>query len=171
MKANWLKSLYLVRGFAGEGKSTLALELMDGKVEQCVESDHFMTVDGVYTYDPSMRSIAGWWTWAEAFKRLLKYENVAVSNMFRTKDMIFGYIEEAQKHEIVVYVVRANSKIDPMDSWKRNQHNIPFEDFQKHLTEWEEFSDAEIFELAKKKVFVVDHQDMLEKGIITRDAD
>lgn len=125
---------------------------------QIIESDDFMTIDGKYQYDPKLAFAAGWWTFGEAFRRLRKYDRVVVANMFRTKDIMQGYIDEAAKHDIAVNIIRANSLIDPMDSWKRNQRGIPLEVFQRHMAEWEEFTKDEIIAFSKQGVFIGDWQ-------------
>lgn len=150
MKYGWKKILYLFRGLPGSGKSTAALKKMQGDRSRVVENDDFWLKDGKYEYDASMTHIAGWWCWSEAFRRLRIHDEVAVANVFCKKEIMWGFVEEALKHEIKVVITDLSSSVDPEIAFARNVHEVPRETFQGMQRGYERFTQREIDFLSKK---------------------
>lgn len=157
MKCNWTKTLYLYRGLPGSGKSTLALEKVKGQRKRFVENDDFWRLDReLYIYDPEMTHIAGWWCWAEAFRRLQIYDEVAVANVFAKKQTILGWIEEAQKHEINIIIVNVGMNLKPDECLSRCKNGISLGAFMKMLKDFETFSKEEILNYENNHVQIID---------------
>ena len=169
---DWKKTLHIVRGLPGEGKSTLALQLVGGKKfphqpikhPQVVENDDYwmLPYDDVeyadpqsgpspcisykYQYESKMTHLAGWYCFAEAFRRLRIYDVVAVANTFVQRKHIFGYIEEARKLQVRVKLHRPTTPWigDVEESFKRNVHAVPMGSIQQMQFLWEELTQAEV---------------------------
>lgn len=144
MKYNWNKTLHLVRGLPGSGKSTFAKTLVND-YRQVVENDNFFIVQelcedtGKYIFDEDMRCLAGWWCYAEAFKRIRNYESIAVPNVFARKEQLVGYIEQAGKLEIKV-VIHHMKPLTIEDSYSRNTHECSKESIEKMHNDFEIFT-------------------------------
>lgn len=144
MKYGWKKTLKLYRGLPGSGKSTIALSHASNY--EVVENDHFWENDhGVYQYDPEMTHIAGWWCWAEAFRRLRNVDEVSVANVFARKDVLMGYVNEALKHEIKVAITEV--VVDPERAFARGVRGIPKEAFDRMVQSYETFTEEEKLKL------------------------
>ena len=152
MKYNWRKTLYIVRGLPGEGKSTLAKKLVGGNIEQVCENDNFWFIDGEYNYDPDMTHIAGWWCWGEVFKKLRTYDKVAVANTFVQKKYIIGYIEECKKLEINVIITRPKNKWkgNTVECFAKNIHNVPLPIIMRMKDQYEEMTQEEVNKMLKE---------------------
>ena len=178
---NWTKKIHLVRGIAGEGKSSLALDLVNGNMDQVVENDDywlFPTDDSPlgykestkkswnwpiwfpqysrkleYRYEPKMTHLAGYWCGAEAFRRLRVYNTVAVANTFVKREHIFPYIEEARKLQILVEIHRPSTPWtgNIEECFKRNVHSVPKETIERMASQWEEITQEEINVLLELK--------------------
>lgn len=111
-----MKTLYIVRGVPGSGKSTWVRNNLHIKA---FEADDFFMRDGVYRYIPDMVPRAH-----EFCKRRCEnamkegQEIIAVANTFTRKWEYSKYIELAEKYgyEIVIHVCKGNYK---------NIHNVP----------------------------------------------
>lgn len=166
---NWTKAIHLVRGLPGEGKSTLALKLMNGDFNRVVENDDFWMVPKdrsvphhikgrgpylhrenlsayEYRYQLSMTHLAANWCGAEVFRRLRIFDSIAVANTFVKREHIVMYVDEARKHQIRVILHR------PETAWSGNSvacsaksiHNVPLDRVEKMKDQWEEMTQAEV---------------------------
>lgn len=167
---NWQKTLHLVRGLPGEGKSTLARSLVKFG-DQVVENDDFFyrpaTENGPrpvfgpfmwnaqfenvrkhwsYQYETRYAHIAGQWCAAEAFRRLLFYDTVAVANTFVSRKYILEYLEEALKQEVKVKLHRPSTPwLDNADECAaRNVHGCPKHRIMTMQRCWEEFTQEQV---------------------------
>ena len=161
------KKLILVRGLPGSGKSTKALQLVNGVHDQVCENDYYYIMNkrekvsygqyiggkqrifetigmtfGTYKYDAKYKSHAGWWCFYEAFRSVQIYDTVAVANVFAKKEQLIGYINEAKKFGIDVEIVNMPN-ISVEESFKRNVHKCSKESIQKMYSEFEVFTQAD----------------------------
>lgn len=149
---NWTKTIHLVRGLPGEGKSTLALSLVGGNKEQVVENDDFwITPNNKYHYIQSMTHIAGTWAWAETFRRLRVYDEIAVANTFVKRQHIFGYVNEALVLGVNVKIHRPKTEWagDANQCFLKNIHSVPMEVIERMKAQWEECTQEELDILMK----------------------
>lgn len=178
---DWTKTIHIVRGLPGSGKSTLALKLV-GSRDRVIENDDFWLLPngkstpisyleshraGVggesdrwndvlnYAYEQKMTHIAAHWCWAETFRRLRHYNEVAVANVFAKREWVFGYVNEAMKLGINVKIHQpsTNWAKDASLCVTKNVHNVPLEAIERMEAQWEDLHQNEIdkmIEIAKR---------------------
>lgn len=134
------KTLYIIRGIPGSGKSTFAKGLLNEfmRTKQTAyhyESDEFFMVDGEYKFDGSKLGAAH----ASCFNNIKsaivgEVENVIVSNTFTTMKEMKDYLDLAERNGYDVKVFRMmGSCTDPdADILTRfadfkNEHKVPIE--------------------------------------------
>jgi len=93
-----------------------------------------------------MTHLAGWWGFAETFRRLRYYSVIAAANTFVKREHIMGYIHESRKCGIRVFIHEANTPWanDPAECFKRNQHGVPLDVIQRMKDTKEFVTQAEI---------------------------
>lgn len=97
-----MKTLYLVRGVPGSGKSTYAKGL---GLKHHYEADMYMEQNGGYIrsedgsikFNPSLLSKAHSWCQRMTFEAMKTGEDVVVSNTFRKKWEMIPYFDMAEK--------------------------------------------------------------------------
>lgn len=151
---DWKKTIHLVRGLPGEGKSTLALKLVNGNKDQVVENDDYwmlpVTSPGAvsmeYKYERAMTHLAAFACCAEAFRRLRIYDTIAVANTFVRREFIYPWIEEARKLGVVVKLHRPTTPwVGDVDKCvNTNVHNVPYGTVLKMSDTWEDMTQEEV---------------------------
>jgi hypothetical protein len=169
---NWSKHLHIIRGLPGEGKSTLALTFVGGDRRRVVENDDFWFVhtptcpdknriEGPYThyltdnwaspdfsykYDIELTHLAANWCGAETFRRLRIFDTVAVANTFVKRQHIIGYLDEARKLQVRVFLHRPQTKWvgNTSECFSKNIHNVPILAIQKMQEQWEDMTQDEV---------------------------
>lgn len=168
MLFNWTKTLHLVRGLPGEGKSTLALALVGGDDRKLVENDDFWFVPRTlsvanmahkgpyervdrpyaYAYDYSIEltHLAANWCGAEAFRRLRIFDEVAVANTFVRREYLMGYIEQARKVGVRVLIHRPQTAWvgDVTECDQKNVHAVPVQTIERMRDQWEDMTQQEV---------------------------
>jgi len=112
-----VKTLYLLRGLPGAGKSTLA-----GDLAQVVyEADMFFMQDGEYLFDPTKLGMAHQWCREQVRQTMVNgIQRIAVSNTFTQEWEMESYIDMAAMHGY-----RVVSLIVENRHGGRNIHNVP----------------------------------------------
>lgn len=111
------KTLYLVRGIPGSGKSTFA-KCLDGFLR---EADmYFINRDGSYNFDPSKIKDAHNWCREEVESIMKEEENVIVSNTFTQEWEMDAYYQLAKQYGYKVFSVIVENRHDGI-----NQHGVP----------------------------------------------
>lgn len=121
-----MKTLLLVRGLPGSGKTTLATELA-GKDFPVFEADQYFSKDGKYNFDMKKLSFAH----GDCQKRTEEamkngIEKVFVSNTFTTEYEMSAYKELAKKYgyRLSTIIVENRHQSDSI-------HNVPAENLAK----------------------------------------
>lgn len=135
-----MKTLYIVRGLPGAGKSSLAKVLAP---ENNFAADDFFTINGKYNWTPSGVADAHASCQAkteDAMKRGVI--RIAVANTFTTNAEMSVYFEFAKKYDYIVQVVHAEGAVKFAGSvWTRftNIHSVPETIIEKMYQRWQSF--------------------------------
>jgi hypothetical protein len=136
-----MKTLYIVRGLSGSGKSSIARELVndvwDEKTESFVKDfysadDYFTDPQGNYNFDPSKLSDAH----AECFSNVelaMKKDcvrKIAVANTFSQKWEVQPYFKLAKKYNYHPFVLECQNNFG-------NIHEVPQETINRMKNRWE----------------------------------
>lgn len=117
-----MKTLYLIRGVSGSGKSSLAEEMLAGlMVYYHYEADmYFMRDLGDYRWNPAELGNAHKWCQEQTERRLIDGYSVAVSNTSTTEAEVETYrkIAEACNTRFVSLVVESRHD-------GKNIHGVP----------------------------------------------
>ena len=115
MTAPCTKTLYLIRGVSGAGKTTLAETMRDNKmIDSFIEADMFFGSLNAYMFDPNQLQEAH--AWCQAQTRILLEDglNVAVSNTSTTEKEVEVYSSIAKEMGVnfvsLVVENRSNTK-------------------------------------------------------------
>lgn len=125
------KTLIIVRGIPGSGKSTFANKLKNyfeehGYHGDTFESDSFFVKNGVYKFNPKLLYLAHKICYDKVFNNLEK-ENVdfsIVANTFILKSDVKKYREHAEELGYDVMIFRMTNKF-------KDVHEVPEETLQK----------------------------------------
>lgn len=123
------KTLILMRGLPGSGKSTRAAELQPDLRMHC-SADHFYMVNGEYKFDINLRSIAHGLCFAKA--RLLMNAGcspVVIDNTNCQKSDYEKYVRLAEEldYKVQFETPKTDWAWDVDECFKRNTHNVPRE--------------------------------------------
>lgn len=122
-----VKTLYLIRGLPGSGKSTFAYDLaMNGFVSVRIEADQYFTKNGVYNFDASKLHLAHTWCQERARMYLESGSSIAVSNTSTTEREVAVYAEIAKEtgaNFVSLIVENRHGGV--------NQHNVPEANIEK----------------------------------------
>lgn len=121
------KTLYIVRGLPGSGKSTFAKKLVGADFLVCEADKYFIDDDGNYNFDPSKIKDAH-----EACRAMVEmymmdsmeneqwYPEIAVSNTFTQEWEMKPYFELAEKYGYKVFVTIVENR-----HGGKNTHEVP----------------------------------------------
>lgn len=125
-----MKTLYIIRGLPGSGKTTLAKKLAGTNV---CEADNYFTNDREeYNFDASKLSEAHYH--CKVMCRLLmeeQEENIAVSNTSSMRWEFAEYVAMAQEHGYRIVEITLTG-----DTYA-NTHNVPESTIEAMKTRWE----------------------------------
>ena len=113
-----MKTLFLLRGLPGAGKSTLA----DSLGIDYVEADMFFMQDGEYKFDGTKIKLAHEWCQDRVRKIMELGMSVAVANTFTQEWEMEPYLEMAEE-----FGYRVNSLIVENRHGGENTHGVPEE--------------------------------------------
>ena len=97
-----MKTLYIIRGIPGSGKSTFANQL---PVDVCVAADDFFMKNGKYCYDRMKLSEAHTWCFNMVKTALENSKSVAVHNVFLLEEHINPYLKLADDFDYQVFSI------------------------------------------------------------------
>ena len=129
-----MKTLILLRGLPGAGKSTIA-RLLVGDKDYChKEADmYFVDRDGNYNFDGSKLKLAHEWC-REEVEFVMRYEHstVVVSNTFTQEWEMEAYYELAKKYDYRVTALVVENRHNG-----KNVHGVPDEVLEKMAERFE----------------------------------
>jgi len=107
------KTLYIVRGVSGSGKTTFAKELAERYACRYFEADmFFVRVDGAYTFNPAKLSEAHEWCFEQVRMEVCDEYDVIVSNTFTRLWEMRKYIDLALDHGYQVRIVTCTGRYE-----------------------------------------------------------
>jgi len=123
-----MKTLYLLRGLPGCGKSTLAKSLSNSMTGHVEADMFFVDDDGSYNFDGSKLKDAHAWCQeqAEDFMSLYEYETVIVSNTFTQEWEMTPYLEMAERYGYTVFSLIVENRHGGV-----NEHGVPEEALER----------------------------------------
>lgn len=126
-----MKTLYIIRGLPGSGKTTMANELV-GHYAYCEADQFFTSQDGSYHYDKEkIREAHEWCKNQVKALMILNQYKIAVSNTFVKRWEIQPYVALAQQYGYRIVEITMSG-----DTYA-NLHNVPEETIQRMKANWE----------------------------------
>lgn len=123
------KTLYLLRGVSGAGKTTLASTLvcsLDCAVAYAAD-DYFYDEDGVYNFDQSKLSLAHQQCINKVSREMwFGFDNIIVHNTFTTEKEMKPYLDLAEKYEYKIVSLIVENRHN-----NSSVHNVPKEVLDK----------------------------------------
>lgn len=137
-----MKTLYIIRGLPGSGKSTLGEKLADSYMDYHPElghtkhysfaaDDYFVDEEGNYNFDPS-RLVDAHEQCRQRVLKAMKYgiENVAVCNTFSQSWEAGPYVKLCKQFDYTPVVLECQSQFG-------NIHDVPQESIDAMRERWE----------------------------------
>lgn len=125
-----MRTLLILRGLPGSGKSTMAKDLLQSGGYNChFEADMFFEKTGTYIFDTKLLPMAHQWC-QHMTEFCLEMDNaVIVSNTFTTEKEIQPYFDICKRLNIVpdIFVCTGNYK---------SVHNVPDTTIEKMKERW-----------------------------------
>lgn len=123
------KSLFLLRGIPGAGKTTLA-KVIGGPH---FEADMFFMKDGKYNFDVTRLGSAHKWCADSTEEAMARgKDKVIVSNTFTTKSEMKNYNALAKKYGYIVFSLIVENRHGGI-----NEHNVPAEVLEKMVNRFD----------------------------------
>jgi len=125
-----MKTLYIIRGIAGSGKTTFANTIVDS-IAVCEADQYFVDKEtGEYKFNPDEIKIAHQWCKDEVENRMkynqdtygLDYSEIVVSNTFTQEWEMDPYFKLAEKYGYRVFSIIVENR-----HGGKNTHGVPDE--------------------------------------------
>jgi predicted kinase len=123
-----MKTLILVRGLPGAGKSTFAKTL--GGIH--IEADHYFMKDGEYKFDASKLKQAHEYCRTSTEGWMIEGYNIVVSNTFTQEWEMDAYYELAGKYGYRVYSIIVENRHNGV-----NEHGVPSDKLEQMKNRFE----------------------------------
>lgn len=147
-----VKTMYIMRGLPGSGKSTKACDVQcehiadlpaDVRKEQCpviLSADEYFTIDGVYYFDVMKLGSAHRWNQWRARQLIDAGKNIIIDNTNTQFKEFKSYVDNAFDAGYEVKVVEASTPWakDIEGLLEHGTHNVPRETVEKMLERYED---------------------------------
>jgi predicted kinase len=132
---NRTRTLYLIRGISGSGKSSTARKL----TRHNVAADDF---PGIYnrdgSYNMELQSDSHRWCEAQTERWMQQGKrSIAVHNTFTRPQYVQSYLDLARKYGYAVQILHAEGVVLADGSRARNVHNVSATVLEKQKNSWE----------------------------------
>jgi predicted kinase len=123
-----MKTLYIVRGVPGSGKSTFAKSI--GGIH--IEADQFFMINGEYNFDITKIKLAHKYcqnqteAWMKTDGAQVNNHKIVVSNTFTQEWEMKPYFELAEKYGYIVFTVIVENR-----HGRKNIHDVPEDKIQQ----------------------------------------
>ena len=125
------KTLYIVRGVSGSGKTTYAKELSERYACRYFEADMwFVRGDGEYIFDPKELPRAHRWCFDEVYAEMQNGRTVIVSNTFTRTWEMRNYIEAAVDHGYEIRIITCRGQY-------QNTHGLSEKDVARQVARFQ----------------------------------
>lgn len=126
-----MKTLYIIRGLPGSGKSTLGALLAPGAR---FEADDYFMLSGEYVFEPAELAEAHEYCRLSVKMAMSKgVKSIAVCNVFAKFDHMRPYMTMAARFDYSVHVIECQSNFGSV-------HEVPEHTIQRMRAEWESFT-------------------------------
>ena len=138
-----MRTLTLVRGISGCGKTTIARQLglghgIGGRSKLLAADDFFVDSDGIYQFSPSALPDAHAWCKGEADLAMQEGLHVIVHNTFTQRWEMEPYLQLADQYGYRVTVVSIfDGGCTDEELAGRNEHGVPVEGIAAMRGRWE----------------------------------
>lgn len=123
-----MKTLYIIRGLPGSGKSTLGKQLCG---EHSYQADDFFYVKGEYRFDGSLLAHAHYHCEQNVSNAMQEgVDKIATCNVFAIQKDVDAYIKLAQEYRYSIQLIECQSNFGSV-------HNVPQKTIQQMATIWQ----------------------------------
>ncbi len=133
------RTLYIVRGLPGSGKSTLGAQIAAKKQCAHVEVDMFMSDShGNYRFNKNKLKAAHRWCKRSAVDALKYQGAVVVSNTSATLRTLLPYFMIAYMYQAMIIIKEPNTpwRWNVTECERRNKHNLKLDTIRKYKAQW-----------------------------------
>ncbi len=133
------RTLYIVRGLPGSGKSTLGAQIAAQKRCPYVEVDMYMSDSkGNYAFNKNKLKTAQRWCKKQAVEALKLQGAVVISNTSATLRTLLPYFMIAYRFRAMIIIKEPNTpwRWDVEECERRNKHNVNIDTIRKYKSQW-----------------------------------